>query len=280
MTTLVEKTKRAVFIVPAAFFKFVVISATLKKRVEKARKYSERVSECGYLAPPPSDKALAWLKRTMRVLIFIQVGKLKVIGKENLALIGREPVIVAPNHVSAADAAVLPMVLNGPARYLGTRGVFRFLGGLGALAAGPVGVISVELKEGQGGPAREAAVKVLTSGQTLVMFPEGWAYLDGVMGPAKKGVVRIAREAAEQLKKDTYIVPMFLRYGRYPGSWIRKVQPPIAYLFLLCNPFYRKGCTVVIGKAIPSSQLPADDAAATALWTEQVMALDPQASPC
>jgi 1-acyl-sn-glycerol-3-phosphate acyltransferase len=272
----VKRAQRKLIAVLSALHNAISFIAGLKGKLARAKQFSAQVSQCGYLAPPPSENAQKWLKRVARFLLFLQVGKIHVTGRENLELVADQPVIVAPNHVSSADGAILPMVLNRPARYLATRGVFLFLRGWMGVAVGRAGAISVELKQGQGGPAREAAIRVLTSGQLLAMFPEGWAYLDGVMGPAKKGVVRIAREAANELGKDTYILPIFLRYGRYPGSWIRKIPPPIAYLFLLCNPYYRQGCQVVIGEAIASSQLPDDDEEATALWTERVIALDPQ----
>jgi 1-acyl-sn-glycerol-3-phosphate acyltransferase len=272
----IKATQRKLLAVPAALLHLTLFFVGLKGKVARAKKFSAQVSQCGYLAPPPSENAQKWLKRVSRFLLFVQVGKVQITGSENLKLVADQPVIVAPNHVSSADGAILRMVLNRPARYLATRGVFLFCRGWMGVAIGRAGAISVELKLGQGGPAREAAVRVLTSGQLLAMFPEGWAYLDGVMGPAKKGVVRIAREAASELGKDTYILPIFLRYGRYPGTWIRKIPPPIAYLFLLCNPYYRQGCQVVIGEAIASSQLPDDDEEATALWTERVVALDPQ----
>ncbi|MBZ0186075.1 MAG: 1-acyl-sn-glycerol-3-phosphate acyltransferase [Candidatus Obscuribacterales bacterium] len=245
---------------------------------QRARRYIKNVQTCGYLPPPPTKRGLFALKLLSRLLIFIQVGRVKIKGMENLAKLDGEAYLVAPNHPHFADVAVLPIVMEGrPARYMAARGVFTFGGGLGALMFGPMGAFAVDLTKGKGGPAKEAAISVITGGQRLVMFPEGWAYLDGVMGEFKKGAVRIAREASESLSRETYLLPVFLRYGKYPGSWIRKIPPPAEYFFfMLLLPVFRRGVTVVIGEPIPTSSLPEDDLEATELLKQQVIALDPK----
>jgi len=247
----------------------------IRPRLQTLREHINKISACGYLAPPPSP---VWVKRLMRAarcIMFIQVGKMKVIGRENLPADG-SPLIVTPNHPHFADVAVLPLVVDRPARYLAARGVFTFGFGYSSLWASPMGCVPVDLTPGKGGPARESAVKVVTSNQTLVMFPEGWAYLDGVLGPFKHGAVRIAREAAHEMGKPAYIVPTFLRYGRYPGSWIRKIQPPLEYFFfMLLAWYYRRGVTVVIGKPISTDELTGTDEEATEFLKQRIIALDP-----
>lgn len=242
---------------------------------ERARKYIKQVSTCGYLAPPPTPKAVRRLLRWAKTLAFIQVGKIKIVGRENLDNIPG-PHVVTPNHPHWVDVAALPILMNGPARYMAAQGVFTFMRGLGGLLVGPMGAFCAELTKGRGAPAMEAGVRVLTTGQRLVMFPEGWAYLDGKLGPFKKGAIRIAREAAKRLGETTYVVPVNLRYGKYPGSWITKLPPPIEYalvfaLFLV----YRRGLTMVIGKPIPIDQFSQDDATATEQLKQAIIALDP-----
>lgn len=242
--------------------------------IRRARQYIRNVETCGYLPPPPTPRAVRFLVRASKVLAFIQVGKLKIEGAENLdGLDG--PTIVTPNHPHWADTVVLPIVMNRPARYMAARGVFTFAGGVGALLVGPIGAFAADLGKGKGGPAREAAVKLTSEGQILVMFPEGWAYLDGITRDFKKGAVRIVREAAAKSGKTGYLVPVHLRYGKYPGSWILKVPPPLEYFLMFAlTPIYRRGVTVVIGKPIASTALPVDDAEATAYLQKQVLALD------
>lgn len=248
--------------------------------IKRARRYIENVKTCGYLPPPPNETGLFWLKMLSRFIIFVQVGRVKITGKANLEQMKDKHFLATPNHPHFADVAVLPYVLDGiPARYMAARGVMTFGGGLGSLIFGPMGAFAVDLTKGKGGPAREAAIEVVASGQTLGMFPEGWAYLDGVMGEFKKGAVRIAKASAEILGEEVYLLPMYFRYGKYPGSWIRKIPPPAEYfLLLLLFPFYRRGVHVVIGEPIAASELPADDVQGTALLKEAVAALDPALS--
>lgn len=254
----------------------VLVWRFFKPLKAKACEYAKQVQTCGYLAPPPTPRAVRRLLRLARTLIFIQVGRVKIIGKEKLDRVPG-PYIVAPNHPHWADVAALPILMDGPARYMAARGVFTFLGGLGGLLVGPMGAFCADLTRGKGGPAREAAVDVLTSGQRLVMFPEGWAYLDGKLGEFKKGAVRIAREAAERTKKPIYIVPVNLRYGRYPGSWITKLPPPIEYaLVFALFIFFRRGLTMTVGDPIAISQFSQDDAVATEQLKSAIIALDPE----
>ncbi len=242
---------------------------------QRARQYSKQVSTCGFLAPPPTPQAVRRLLRWAKTLAFIQVGKIKIEGRENLENIPG-PHIVTPNHPHWVDVAALPILMNGPARYMAAQGVFTFMGGLGGLLVGPVGAFCADLTRGRGFPALEAAIRVLTSGQRLVMFPEGWAYLDGKLGEFKKGAVRIAREASKQLGQTTYIVPVNLRYGKYPGSWITKLPPPVEYaLIFALFIFYRRGLTMVVGKPIPIHDFSPDDAAATEQLKQAIIALDP-----
>jgi 1-acyl-sn-glycerol-3-phosphate acyltransferase len=242
---------------------------------ERARAYVQKVQTCGYLAPPPTPQAVLRLRRLAKALIFIQVGKIKIIGKENLSKVPG-PYIVTPNHPHWADTAALPILMDGPARYMAARGVFTFGWGLGGLLVGPMGAFCADLTRGKGGPAKDAAVEVLTSGQRLVMFPEGWAYLDGKLGEFKKGAVRIAREAAAKLNKPTYIVPVNLRYGKYPGSWITKLPPPIEYLLVfLLFIFFRRGLTMVVGEPIAIGDFSTDDATATEQLKQEIIKLDP-----
>lgn len=242
---------------------------------QRARQYIQKVQTCGYLAPPPSWKGVRRLQRLAKALIFIQVGKVKIIGQENLSAVPG-PYIVTPNHPHWADTAALPILMNGPARYMAARGVFTFAGGLGGLLVGPMGAFCADLTKGKGGPAKDAAVEVLTSGQRLVMFPEGWAYLDGRLGEFKKGAIRIAREAAVKLKKPTYVVPVNLRYGKYPGKWITKLPPPLEYFLVFMLFFmFRRGLTMVVGKPVAIDQFSTDDAAATEQLKKMIVALDP-----
>lgn len=244
--------------------------------LSRARAYSKQVQQCGFLPPPPSDRAQRICVRLARFFSWLLVGKIEIVGRENLETLPSGSYIVTPNHQSMSDVVVMPVVMNErKVRVMATSGVMSCLGGLGALVFGPMGVFAVNIDRGKGGPARLSAIKVLASGQALLMFPEGWTYLDGKTGPFKKGAVNIAKAAAAELGETTYIVPVHLRYGKYPGPWILKLPIRLQYLLLfVAFPFFRRGVKVVIGKAIASSSLPESDQEGTEQLRNAVLALD------
>jgi 1-acyl-sn-glycerol-3-phosphate acyltransferase len=239
------------------------------------RDYIRKVSQSGFLAAPPSGFALWFARRYCQALVDWQVGKVQVEGIENLQVDG--PMLIAPNHGHFIDPMLFPLILGRPARFMAAQGVFEAAGGLMSLLAAPCGAFAVNLNPGKGAKAADAAVEVLTTGQTLVMFPEGYAWLDGHVDKFKKGAVRIIRRTAVALGRTCYIVPVYIRYGRYPGERLLRWSPAVQYmlLFLLAR-FFRKGATVVFGKPISSDELPADDAEATDLLRQKVLELDPQ----
>lgn len=241
---------------------------------EKKQSYIARYTKCGALPPAPTPEAWRKFRRIVRFLIFIQVGRVRFQGLQHAHIPG--PKLITPNHGSSADVA-MALAFPTPFRSLATRGLFTLGNGLGALMFGPVGAIPVDLTPGQGGPARNTAVDIVVSGEPLLMFPEGWAYMDGRIGPMKKGAVRIAREAARELGQPVHIVPAYMRYGKYPGKWILRFAPPVQYLLaFVLFPLYRRGLTVVFAPPIKSDDLPEDDTLATQMLRDAILAADPQ----
>ena len=258
----------------AVFVASLAVGFVLWRLRRRLRAYVDKVSACGYIHTRPTWSATMFLRAFSRFCAFIQVGKIRVIGGENLDISG--PVLVTPNHPSWVDPAVAVLTLKRPARFLAARRFFRFCFGLPSLIAARCGAISVDLRRGKGRPAHDASVEVLRRGETLVMFPEGYAYLDSKLGPFRKGATRIAREAAGKLGRPVAIIPMCIRYGRSPGSWIRKWNEPTQYFWTLLNAwYYRRGATVVIGKPISSADLPQGDTEAADFLAAAIARLDP-----
>jgi Delta7-sterol 5-desaturase len=170
--------------------------------------YAKACTRCGFLPDPPTKKGCIFSKRLSRFLVWLQVGKIEIAGTADFVSVG--PKIIAANHPHSVDPFIFGALLLEAARYMTARGVMKFCGGLGALILGPCGAFCADLRRGKGVPALKSAVRVLTSGQTLVIFPEGWAHLDGITRPFKRGVVHIAREAAAQLGHPIPIVPVHL----------------------------------------------------------------------
>lgn len=259
------------FALGTALIAFVI--APLRRRMKE---YVKKVSVCGYLGPKPEMRHVKHFLRFARLLSFWQVGRVKVEGKENIDL--AKPVIVSANHAHYIDVAIMPVILNRPARYMVHESVFFSLFGLGAYLGPKLGcfVAHDQIKD-NGARARAAAVKVLSAGEVLVLFPEGLTSMSPELLPVKHGAVKIIKQTLAETGKDAYIVPAYMRYGKYPGQWIQKYPRPVQYLFtFLLAPWYRRGARVVFGKPIAASELPADDSKATDILRDRIIALDPK----
>ncbi len=88
------------------------------------------------------------------------------------------------------------------------------------------------------------AVDLLKRGEPVAICPTGLVEALGEdLLPYKTGAVRIAAQAGVPL------VPMRIRYGNYPGPWVKRfsITTQNICLFLLW-PFYRRGATVTFGE--------------------------------
>lgn len=246
-------------------------------RAKRWKAYVDQIAVCGYLAPPPDAKGLRSLQRFSRFMTFFQVGKIKVEGRENLDSVPG-PIMFCSNHPFGADVAVIPLVINRPARYMAHETVFTFAWGLGAHIVGPWGgFVAHDSIRDNGVRARAAATKVLTTGQTLVLLPEGLTNMEPTMLPLKDGAVRVVKQAAKEMGRDAWIVPAYLRYGKYPGGWMQKLPRKYQYMLVFALfPLFRRGVRVVIGKPIAASEFAADDAEATLQLRHAIEALDPK----
>jgi len=143
-----------------------------------------------------------------------------VIGGENLPLNGS--VVLSPTHRSRWDALMLTMaagrrITGRDCRYMVTRSEMKGLQGwfLNRLGCFPID---------QGRPSLTTlrfAVDLLTSGQQLVVFPEGKINRLSEPVKLKKGLIRLAQLASNK-GLDIKIVPVGLAYSeiipKYCGS--------------------------------------------------------------
>jgi long-chain acyl-CoA synthetase len=156
--------------------------------------------------------------------------RLSVRGLEYLPRTG--PVILAPNHLSFADApaivASLPWRLGGQTFFLGATTYFG--GAITSRIAKVVQVIPVDMDTRLQG-ALQLSAFVLRNNKVLCVFPEGSRSRDGRTKEFKKGVAIVAREL------NIPIIPVAIR-GTYqvlaPGRAVpvpRKVSvtfgPPV-----------------------------------------------------
>ncbi len=176
------------------------------------RKFREYVNQCltsGFI--PRTFLPLQLLGRFLaKIQVFLQVGRVRIIGAENLKPKGR--VIFCPNHSSMFDAPIIFSVMKRWPRYMTAYEEMRGVFGLKAVVMGAFGCFAVDRSHGK--TVLEPAIRVLVSGSSLVIFPEGKISSTGEYLPFKKGAAIIANAAYEQLgmKEPVGIVPIHICY--------------------------------------------------------------------
>jgi len=126
-------------------------------------------------------------------VLYTLYGRMSAQGIENLPAKG--PYIIAPNHVSYADAplvmAAVPWSIGSQTFFLGHA---KYFGGpVTSRIARVIHVIPVDMEARLTG-ALQLSAHVLRSGKILCVFPEGIRSHDGTMKEFKKGVGIIAKE--------------------------------------------------------------------------------------
>lgn len=213
------------------------------------KKFREYVTLCltsGFI--PHTFRPLQFVARILaRIWLFLQVGRCRVIGAENLKTPGH--IIFCPNHSSMFDAIVVYAVMKRWPRYMTAYEEMRGLGGLKAVAMGAFGCFPVDRTQGK--TVLEPAIKVLSSGQPLVIFPEGKISATGEYLPFKKGPAIITNATYERLdmKVPVGIVPIHICYHK------RDVATATASYGQM-GLKWRGGVTVTVGKPIYLHELP------------------------
>jgi 1-acyl-sn-glycerol-3-phosphate acyltransferase len=137
-----------------------------------------------------------------------------VTGADNVAATG--PVILAANHLSAVDTAVIPFVLPRPVAFLGKAEYFEGTGPKRRFIAaflGALGFVPVKRGDAHAGiSALSTAAEVLTAGGVFGIYPEGTRSLDGRLHRGYTGVAQLA------LSTGAVVVPVAL-------SGTDRVQP-------------------------------------------------------
>ena len=154
--------------------------------------------------------------------VLLRLGyRLRVEGLEHLP--ARGGVILACNHVSFLDPAVLAACCPRPVTFLARAALFAepvlgpFMRGMGAIAVDRHNA-DVGLRE---------AVQVLRRGRPVVIFPEGGRQFSGRIGTAKPGVGLLAAHAKVPL------VPVLLEgtFQALPpqARWLRPAKIRVAF---------------------------------------------------
>lgn len=253
----------------AAVIAVIVACVALRPKWLRLKAYMKDLRTPGFIPPSPTVRGWSWQLRLSRILTWVFVGKVKVVGEENLKLVPAGcSYQITPNHSHYADIFVVPPVIQiQNARYMADPAVMAGFGGLFGLIIAKMGAFAA---------SRKAALDILVNGEPQVIFPEGWTYLDGNMGRFHNGAVHFSRQAAAKTERESYNVPMYIKYGRYPKKGIMKLPIRLQYALLVLGfIMFRRGATVVIGTPIPSSALPANNNDASELLRSEILKLKP-----
>jgi 1-acyl-sn-glycerol-3-phosphate acyltransferase len=105
----------------------------------------------------------------------------------------RGPVILAGNHPSYLDPALVSLPVNRVIKFMAWDALFK-VPLLGRLIEA-LGAFPVDIQKGRGEAAYREALRVLESGAALGIFPEGQRSEQGPMGALRSGVARLAIES-------------------------------------------------------------------------------------
>lgn len=139
--------------------------------------------------------------------------------------------LIAPNHSHDSDPHVMMEVARRAGRqfyFMAAWQIFRSHWGLDGWILQRMGAFSVD-REGCDRRAMSQAVQLLTSGQALVVFPEGEVYrLNDRLTPLLDGVAFMALAAQRDLTRANsagrvWIVPAAIRY-----RYVDAVEPKLA----------------------------------------------------
>ncbi|WP_432495109.1 lysophospholipid acyltransferase family protein [Kineococcus auxinigenes] len=138
---------------------------------------------------------LYWvIKRLVAEPVLTPVLRPWVRGLENVPATG--PAILASNHLSLADAVLLPTVLPRRITFIAKAEMFTGAGVRGRLFGGllrRVGQLPVDRSGGAASSAAiDGAVEVLRRGELFGIYPEGTRSPDGRLHRGRTGVARIA----------------------------------------------------------------------------------------
>lgn len=208
---------------------------------QRIRQYAENCIQSGFI--PLTFGPVQFITRQLaRLLIFVLVGNVRVIGKENLRNPGR--FIFTPNHSSMLDAPVIYSQKSvNTLRYMTAYEEMTGLWGLKAIFMGFMGCFPVDRTRGKS--VIEPAIEVLVQGQSLVIFPEGTISENGSCLPFKKGPAIIAMAAYERMEKKERvgIVPVHIYFHKRDVATAKKFYHEMGLK-------WRGGATLTIGKPL------------------------------
>ena len=233
----------------------------------------------GYMTPKVSWWARATRLVIGRIAMHLRVGRLIIIGKENLKYQGR--LLMLPNHQIEKDAVIVTAVF-------GTMH-FRFLMAINQITklrapfAAWLGGIAVHHDRNPAASVR-TAMRALSAEQTssLVVFPQGKLVRDNALRREDffAGALMIGRHAAKKSELPFAVLPVGIYYDRDAKHATLLFRVARWFGITWFSDWFNEttfGATVAFGKPIPLADLPEDLERATDIVFEEIRNLSEQA---
>jgi 1-acyl-sn-glycerol-3-phosphate acyltransferase len=204
------------------------------------REYADRCVESGFL-PRRFVPLQILTKYLSRVWVYVQVGRIRIIGAENLTPEGH--IIFNPNHSSMFDALILCSIMKRQPRYMTAYEQMKGWRGLKQVLMGAAGAFPVDRKRGR--TAIKPAVDALVNEKYLVIFPEAKISESGEYLKFKTGSAYIAISACAVLGQDVKvgIAPINICYNKRDNATAGSGFGEMGFK-------WRHGATVTIGAPI------------------------------
>ncbi|MDZ4837840.1 MAG: lysophospholipid acyltransferase family protein [Candidatus Melainabacteria bacterium] len=214
-------------------------AAPRKSWWKRFREYAALCTTSGFI-PRESRGLQHFAKLISRVWAWVQIGEVRVIGREHLLAEGH--LIYCPNHSAMLDAVVIYPLIPVGTRYMAALEEMRGLGGLKAILMGAAGCYPVDRTKGK--TVIPISIQLLANGKRITMFPEGKISPTGTYLEFKKGAAWIALGASDLLgsSKPVGIVPIHICYGT------RDVESATDFGKMRLR--WRHGVTVTIGEPV------------------------------
>lgn len=201
------------------------------------KQYVNKVTTSGYIGTP-SRIVMFFARWFCRFLTWVWVGRVQVVGEENLHQ--GERVIVTPNHSSLLDAILMYAMMTREVWAIGADDVLKKCFGI-------IGVIATKMRtmpvdRTHGSTVIEPATNLVLAGKSLLMFPEGRISVTGELLPYKKGAAVIGRLAMLRLRE----AGKNARVGIVVTAIIYNQRDPDSALnYFKMGLKWRKGATIV-----------------------------------
>lgn len=258
-----------------------VLAVYIGRKIAFWRTEGVRVLTPGYLTPPPSLMARLAQSLVSRALIFFSVGKVRVVGAQNLKYGGRA--IAYGNHQTERDA-VLSFWMMGTRQKRYFIAVNQAQGWRAPLVAWTGGIVVDRASKYSAAHALKSSILSMTNEpeSSFVIFPQGRLIPDNVLRREDffPGIALLGEKVSAKSEMEVGYLPFAVYYDRDPAhaTWIHRALNHIGWKSF--RKFFGEvtyGAVVVIGEPIPVDVFPDDTRKATDMLFARLVELNAKA---